>query len=219
MPASASIDPALQAELEAVYAYYAALARNLDAECGLGGKLLYAGALDQDGARLVRAANIAGAASLGAASDAEMQRGAVRDGVVDFLVTSLDEALRILKNEMRKRNGVSVAVTESPAKLIAEMAERGVLPDLQRESAAAAIFASQGAQLVRASGMPAGGSLVASQAPSAEFEHRALKLIPESDIAARRWLRLSHRYLGPQARRIRSLYCDSATAKKLMADS
>jgi urocanate hydratase len=219
MSAPGSIDPAIHAELEAVYAYYAALARDLDAESGLGGKLLYAGELDQDGARLVRAANIAGAASFSAASDAAMQRAAIRDGIVDFLVTSLDEALRILKNEIRKRNGVSVAVTAPSARLIREMTERGVLPDLLRETGAADVLLSQGAQTVHASVKPDGHSLAVFQSPSAEFESRALRLIPEDDHVARRWLRLSHRYLGPQARRIRSICCDRATAKKLMADA
>jgi urocanate hydratase len=215
MPSASPIAPALLTELEAVYAYYAALARGLDAESGLGGRLLYAGELDLDGARLVRAANIAGAASLCAASDALIQRSAIRDGVVDFLVTSLDEALRILKNEIRKRNGVSVAVTVPHPQLTDEMKERGVLPDLLRASEAAAAFLAQGAQLIRATVMPAGYSLAAFQSPSAEFERTALALIPPGDHAARRWLRLSHRYLGPQARRVRSLPCDSSIGAEL----
>ncbi|UWZ83873.1 hypothetical protein [Occallatibacter riparius] len=215
MPIPVSIDPALQAELQAVYAYYAVLASDLDPESGLGGKLLYAGELDQEGARLVRAANIAGAASLSAASDTQAQRSAIRDGIVDFLVTSLDEALRILKNELRKHNGVSVAVSASHAQLVAEMTERGVLPDLLRESDAVAAFVSQGAQLVHATAPPVGHSLVTAQSPSAELEQRALALIPAGDHAARRWLRLAHRYLGPQARRIRSVPCDSSIAAEL----
>jgi Urocanase Rossmann-like domain len=215
MPAPASIDSKLQAELEAVYAFYAALTRNLAPESGLGGKLLYAGDLDEDGARLVRAANIAGAASLSSASDAPVQRAAIRDGVVDFLVTSLDEALRILKNEIRKRNGVSVAVTAADAQLVREMMERGVLPDLLRESAADPAFVSEGAQLVQAAVVPEGRSLFVFQSPSAERENRALTLIPEDDHAARRWLRSAHRYLGPQARRIRSVPCNPALAREL----
>ena len=38
----------------------------------------------------MRAANIAGAASLGATADAAMQRAAIREGVADFLVTSTE---------------------------------------------------------------------------------------------------------------------------------
>jgi Urocanase Rossmann-like domain len=215
MSAPASIDSKLQAELEAVYAFYAALTRNRVPASGLGGRLLYAGELDEDGARLVRAANIAGAASLSAASDAPVQRSAIRDGVVDFLVTSLDEALRILKNEIRKHNGVSVAVAAADAQLIHEMTERGVLPDLLRESAAAAAFVSEGAQLIQAAVVHEGHSLFVFQPPSAAWENRVLTLIPEGDHAARRWLRLAHRYLGPQARRIRSVPCDPALAREL----
>src|SRR5947209_11758122 len=70
-------------------------------EPDLAGRLLYAGQMDEDGRALIVAANIAGAASLCATSDQQQQKQAVRDGVVDFLVTSLDEALRILKNEIR----------------------------------------------------------------------------------------------------------------------
>src|SRR5215475_15725073 len=66
---------------------------------GLGGKLLYAGELDEDCRALIAAANIAGAASLCVSADARAQKRAIHEGVVDFLVTSLDEALRILKNE------------------------------------------------------------------------------------------------------------------------
>ncbi len=214
MTSTPPVAPALLNELEAVYSFYAALTHNLP-ESGLGGKLLYAGELDEDGTRLVRAANIAGAASLSAASHAPGQRSAIRDGVVDFLVTSLDEALRILKNEIRKRNGVSVAVTAADAQLVHEMTERGVLPDLLRESAAAAAFVSEGAHLVEVSAVPQAHSLFVFQSPSAEGEHRALELIPEGDHAARRWLRLSHRYLRPQARRIRSVPCDPTLAREL----
>ena len=215
MSSTLTIAPELLKELEAVYAYYAILASQLDSESGLGGKLLYAGDLDQEGARLVRAANIAGAASLSAAGEAQAQRSAIRDGVVDFLVTSLDEALRILKNEIRKRNGVSVAVSVSHRQLVEEMTERGVLPDLMRDSEAAAIFIALGSHLVSASAIPAGHALAAFHSPSAEFEQHALALIPSADHAARRWLRLSHRYLGPQARRTRSVPCDSTVAAEL----
>jgi urocanate hydratase len=215
MSSVSTIDPALQSELEAVYVYYAALALNLHPESGLGGKLLYAGELDQDGARLVRAANVAGAASLAAAPHATMQRAAIRDCVVDFLVTSLDEALRILKNEVRKCNGVSVAVTAPDAQLVDEMTERGVLPDLLRESPAESAFVAQSAQFVQAAPCSAGHPLAILQSPPPGFENRALQLIPEADHAARRWLRLSHRYLGPLARRIRSVPCDPAVAAEL----
>ncbi len=100
----------------------------------LGGKLLYAGALDGDGRALLIAGNIAGAASLAASADPSVQKQAVRDGVVDFLVTSLDEALRILKNEIRKRETVAVCVAVDPPAIEREILARGVTPDLLRAS-------------------------------------------------------------------------------------
>src|ERR1700722_14241743 len=88
-----------------------------DSQTGLGGNLLYA-------------ANIAGSASLAASAEPAILREAMRDGVIDFLVNSLEEALRILKNEIRKRQTVSVGVSIEPHPLVAQMTERGVLPDL-----------------------------------------------------------------------------------------
>jgi urocanate hydratase len=220
--ASAILPEELKREIEAVYRLYAGLARDLDPETGLGGKLLYAGELDAEGSRLVRAANIAGAASLSATADTGVQRQAIREGVIDFLVTSLDESLRILKNEIRKRNAVSVGVGIAPAQAAAEMRERGVLPDLLRHEEPAnevAAFAALGARFVAPAILPEGQEFrVFAEAP-ADFEARALALIPETDVAARRWLRLSPRYLGPRARRLRSLGCDRATADALTAKS
>lgn len=95
---------------------------------GLGGKLLFAAELDERGRALVVAGNVAGAASLAASADAIAQKDAVRDGVADFLVTSLDEALRIVKNEIRKHETVAVCIGLAPDVVEREMLERGVLP-------------------------------------------------------------------------------------------
>ncbi len=108
----------------------------LDPDLGptLGGQLLYAGELDAQARALVVAANIAGAATLAVSADAGAQRQAIRDGVVDFVVNSLDEALRILKNEIRKRETVAVCVAVATegceSDFALEMLERGVRPDL-----------------------------------------------------------------------------------------
>lgn len=212
----------LKRAIEPVYRLYAGLFAEMDAETGLGGKLLYAGELDEDGCRLVRAANIAGAASLSATADAAAQRMAIREGVIDFLVTTLDEALRILKNEVRKRNAVAVGVGLAPARVAVEMRERGVLSDLLRTGAPAedvAEFAARGARLVAPGELSAGVELCVFPDARADFEARAMELIPESDYAARRWLRLSPRFLGPQARRARSLACDSRTAALLTTEN
>jgi len=212
-------------QLEPVYRLYAALARGMDPDFGLGGKLLYAGELHEDGSRLVRAANIAGAASLAASADQDALRRANRDGVADFLVTSLDEALRILKNEVRKRQAVSVAVSVEPSEMVAEMLERGLLPDLlppaewKASGADLSGFLAHGARplaIDQLSDSPAFSQVFKVWARvSQDFDDVALAAIPENDHLNRRWLRLSPRYLGPAARRIRSFACTAETAARL----
>jgi len=135
---------------ELVYRAYAAMADTFafDADLGLGGKLLYAGELGSPSRDLLLAANIAGAASLAASADPAAQRLAIREGVVDFSVTSLEEALRILKNEIRKRQPVSVAVGADPLHLVEQMLDRGVLPDLLPLSVHDSPFIVQGARLI-----------------------------------------------------------------------
>ena len=54
----------------------------------------------------------------------------MRNGAIDFLVTSLDEALRILKNEIRKRQPIAVGVSVPVREIVKQMLDRGVLPDL-----------------------------------------------------------------------------------------
>jgi hypothetical protein len=216
---------ALTAEISAVHALYAALARNLDPETGLGGQLLYAGELNPEGCRLVRAANIAGAASLSATADPAAQKLVIREQVVDFLVNSLDEALRILKNEVRKRQTVAVGVSVSPAQIVGEMKQRGVLPDLlppanpQSASPELDAFIIQGARQIELQPLPPDRVFVAVDHPPSDFESRALASIPINDHATRRWLRLSPRYLGPAARRMRSLSCDPKLAASLTVPS
>ncbi|MDR3751018.1 MAG: hypothetical protein P4K94_05970 [Terracidiphilus sp.] len=221
----------IQHELAAVYRLYAALARQMDPESGLGGQLLYAGRLHPDGCRLVRAANIAGAASLAASAEPAALRQAVRDGVIDFLVTTLDEALRILKNEIRKRQPVAVGVAAPPQALLAEMLQRGVLPDLLppasvlAEPAPAnpeeeAAFIAHGAQRLQAPPLSPERQFLVLEIPAAwaqraaDFDAQLLAHLAPDDHANRRWLRLSPRYLGSQARRLRSLECGVDAASK-----
>lgn len=224
-PDTADSRAAIEQELSEVYRVYAALAREMDAEFGLGGKLLFAGELDTEGCRLVRAANIAGAASLAASADSLVQRRAIREGVVDFLVTSLDEALRILKNEIRKRQSVAVCVALALHAVEDEMLARGVQPDLLSPSVAQSeagnAFLAQGAELIGPFALRQDRRFLALEIPQhfvqrpAAFEGLLAQSVPADDKANRRWLHLSPRYLGPQARRFRSLECDAETAATL----
>ena len=181
-------------------------AMHREQEPSLGGKLLYAGELEPHSRALVVAANIAGAASLAATADLSAQKQAIRDGVLDFLVTSLDEALRILKNQIRKRETVAVCVAAAPEAVEREMLERGVLPDLVSPAASQGsngdAFLKQGARRVEMSAANDGGVLVAWQVDAAparwlpQIDAIALDCIDAEDMVSRRWMRLAPRYLG-----------------------
>ncbi len=79
---------------------------------------------------LSAAASIAGAASLVVDADADSVRSHSRDRAFDFVVNSLDEALRTLKNEIRKGRPLAVALVADPDRVTAEAAERGLAPRL-----------------------------------------------------------------------------------------
>jgi hypothetical protein len=114
-------------EIESIYNRFAALQA---ISTNLGGSLLLHAWLDAEGVALSMAANVAGAASLCIEPEMFLAKQALRSGVCDFLVKDLDEALRILKNEIRKARPVSVALTGEPEQVIAEAIERGVQPDI-----------------------------------------------------------------------------------------
>jgi hypothetical protein len=119
-------------ERNALYDQYLALSRLADTAFAgqLGGKLLLRGGFDPPGIAVGLAASIAGAASLCVESDAELLRQGMRAGFCDFVVGHLDEALRILKNELRRARPISVGLTADPEICLAEIVARGLQPDL-----------------------------------------------------------------------------------------
>jgi urocanate hydratase len=92
------------------------------------GRIVLVRGLDDSGGAKAVAATVAGAVTLAVEEDAELARAAMRAGSCDFVVTTLDEALRVMKNEVRKGTALCVAVTAAGVEQ--EMAERGVVPDL-----------------------------------------------------------------------------------------
>lgn len=219
-------DPEIQHEIEAVYRFYLGLAQLMQQE-SLGGKLLYAGAPDLSGCRLLRAANIAGVASLASSADAALLRQAMHAGAIDFVVTSLDEALRILKNEIRKQQPVAVGVSSAPETLLHEMHERGVQPDLLAPELPASpelrAFFDFGAQVVAPQALPAGRNFNIVpipqdwKQPTAAFDELLLGCLAPDDVVNRRWVRLAPRYLPTAGRRLRSVACDVGAMLNLIA--
>jgi urocanate hydratase len=103
----------------------------------LAGKLVVTGGMGGMGGAQPLAATMNGAAFLGIDVDAERIKRRVKTGYCDVMVTSLDEALRILKNAVRKGEGTSVGLVGNCADLIPELAKRGVVPDILTDQTSA----------------------------------------------------------------------------------
>jgi len=76
------------------------------------------------------AASIAGAATLAIDVDAEAIKDALRRGELDFVVTTLDESLRTIKNQIRQKRPLSVGLIADVGATLAELTSRGVQPDV-----------------------------------------------------------------------------------------
>lgn len=96
-----------------------------------GGSIVVHQGMDNDGMALAVAANLCGAVFLGLEPDPAQARVVMRAGFCDFLVNTLDEALRAMKNEVRKHRPLTVILEGDAAAHRAEMKERGVYPQLQ----------------------------------------------------------------------------------------
>lgn len=103
----------------------------------LAGKLIVSGGMGAAGGALPPAAVMLGATFLGIEVDGERIRRRIRTGYCDYCVNTLDEALRILKNAVRQKQGVAVGLVGNCAEVIPELASRGVLPDILTDQTSA----------------------------------------------------------------------------------
>ena len=103
----------------------------------LAGKLVVSGGMGGMGGAQPLAATMNGAAFLGIDVDPERIKRRVKQGYCDVMVNDLDEALRILKNAVRKREATSVGLVGNCADVIPELARRGVVPDLLTDQTSA----------------------------------------------------------------------------------
>ena len=103
----------------------------------LAGKLIVSGGMGGMGGAQPLAGTMTGAAFLGIDVDPERIKKRLKTGYCDFMVTTLDEALRILKNAIRKKENVSVGLVGNCADIIPELAERGVVPDILTDQTSA----------------------------------------------------------------------------------
>jgi urocanate hydratase len=103
----------------------------------LAGKLIVSGGMGGMGGAQPLAATMTGACFLGIDVDSERIKKRLKTGYCDFMVNNLDEALRILKNAVRKKEAISVGLVGNCADVIPELAERGVQPDILTDQTSA----------------------------------------------------------------------------------
>ncbi len=125
-----------QGILQGTYETFAAAARQHFGG-DLAGKLVVTGGMGGMGGAQPLAATLNGAAFLGIDVDPERIKRRVKMGYCDVMVNDLDEALRILKNAVRKREATSVGLTGNCADILPELARRGVVPDLLTDQTSA----------------------------------------------------------------------------------
>jgi len=125
-----------QGILQGTYETFASVAKKHFAG-DLAGKLVVTGGMGGMGGAQPLAATMNGAAFLGVDVDPERIKRRVKTGYCDVMVTNLDEALRILKNAVRKREAVSVGLVGNCADMIPELARRGVVPDVLTDQTSA----------------------------------------------------------------------------------
>jgi urocanate hydratase len=214
-------------QLEA-FACYRGLVAHLSedaSKAGLGGKLLYAGELDRPGRAVTVAGNVAGCASFAVSADPAAQKQAIHDGVVDFVVTSLDEALRILKNEIRKRSSVAVCIASEHGAIEQEMRDRGVLPDLVfagfSDHARSIVDFGAAVREIRLGKPDEGAAVIAWEV--IESPTRWMQKLDAIAFAflsgeawLRRWLQLSPRYFGRGNLGKRAFFCDPQIAIEIV---
>jgi urocanate hydratase len=96
----------------------------------LSGRLIVTGGMGKMGGAQPLAAAMNGAAILCIEVDPERIKQWMKAGFCDVMVNSLDEALRILKNAVRKKEPAAVGLAGNCADVVPELASRGVVPDL-----------------------------------------------------------------------------------------
>jgi urocanate hydratase len=211
------VDTLRNPEIYRAYSAFMALAHSLGRP-DLSHQLVLCQSLSIAGEAPLIAASIASAGTLCIEPDPSAVRQSIRSGAIDFTVNNLDEALRALKNELRKGLSIAICLEGNPANVMAEMEDRGVQPDLLCISSAPEIsalkFAERGARLL-------------DLAQIASTLHEMVEMnwwtvtqpgkwlpmlddlvaacIPAEDSLRRSWIKRAPRYLGRSLRTKRYL--------------
>jgi len=149
-----------------------------------GGALVLSSGVGAASSGLAAAVSIAGGTTLVLDDDAAAVKAAMRRGELDFVVNTLDEALRTLKNEIRQRRALSVGLIANVTAVLKEMAERGVLPEKHYTPAPESPVRDGERQI------PA-----ANSTELRAMDEQLLSLIPADDLVRRRWIQRAPQYL------------------------
>jgi urocanate hydratase len=161
-----------QGILQGTFETFAAAARQ-HFNGSLQGKLVVSGGLGGMGGAQPLAATLNGAAFLGIDVDPARITRRVQSGYCDIQVNDLDEALRILKNAVRKGEALSVGLEGNCAEVLPEMVRRGVVPDLLTDQTSA----HDPLNGYVPAGLPLAAALELRQSAPAEYQDRALDSI------------------------------------------
>lgn len=184
----------------------------------LAGLLLMSVGFGREGAEMALATIISGGTFLGIDPSTGHLKAAVRNGSCDFMVNTLDEALRVLKNELRKKKALSVGLLAEASPTLAAMVERGVQPNLvadigasqsetgEAHQSALVKFIERGAVTVdeqstnyfHASGFVEVVWTAANSTDLQRLDELALQQLPAEDSIRRRWLQQAPGYFHRQ---------------------
>ena len=149
-----------------------------------GGTLILSSGEGAASSGIAAAVSIAGGTTLALDDDAAAVKAAMRRGELDFVVNTLDEALRTLKNQIRQCRPLSVGLIANVPSTLQEMAERGVLPDKHYTPTPESQLRSDEYQIQ-----------AATPAELRNIDEQLLSLIPANDTVRRRWIQRAPQYL------------------------
>jgi urocanate hydratase len=207
--------------------------------------LILSNGLNPQGSALATAANIAGAVSLSLEADPELCKLALRTGSCDFVVNTVDEALRVIKNELRKHRPLSVGLEANPALAFGELLNRGVAPHLCVDIASIATENQQPALLhlqklgsrfinldeakptlrkfLETHPWHLESFTLSTPADLKSFDAAARAILPEHDHLRRRWLLNAPRFFQRERPPRRALWLtreeEASLQKTLIAES
>jgi hypothetical protein len=173
-----------------------------------GGKLILCLGPDCAQSGVPSAVSIAGGTTLAIDSDAAAMKSAMRAGYLDFIVNSLDEALRTLKNEIRQKRPLSVGLIADVDSALTETIERGLQPDLQFMPEGCPDLSYPQLQTLRARGMTRLSAPTTEKkqqyecfypaqtaAELREIDAGLISVLPADDILHRKWIERVPKYL------------------------